>query len=86
MKPKSLFLIDLSAERVFCTACGTICKSLPLEDFALFWCGTKVCDNTEEVRCYEGGIWKVFAVSEILRENSISEVTPELILSIGEQQ
>ena len=83
MKPKSLFLIDLSARRVFCASCGRICKSLPLADFTLFWCAGKACDNTEEVRWYPGNVWKVFAVSETLRENSISEVTADLILSIG---
>ena len=82
MKPKSLFLIDLSAARVFCTSCRRACRSLALPDFTLFWCAGKTCANTEEARLYPGKVWKVFAVSEAMRENSISEITSELILSI----
>lgn len=83
MQPRSLFLIDLSAKRVFCTACKKSCKSLELSDYTQFWCGRKSCDNSEEVRVYPGNRWEIFAVSETLRENSISEITTDLILSIG---
>jgi hypothetical protein len=83
MKPRSLFLIDLSARSVYCASCRTVCRSLELEDCVLFWCSARHCTNTEEVRLYNDHIWKVFAVSETMLENSVSEVKPELILSIG---
>jgi hypothetical protein len=83
MLPRSLFLIDLSAKRVFCTSCKKACRSLELTDCTQFWCASKSCDNSEEVRVYPGNRWEVFAVSETLRENAISEITTELILSIG---
>lgn len=85
MTSKIPFLIDLSAENVFCTRCRTVCTSLALADFKLFWCGTKACGNVEEVRYYGAGTWKVFAVSETLRENSISEVNAELVWSVDGQ-
>jgi hypothetical protein len=83
MQPRSLFLIDLSAKRVFCTSCKKSCKSLELAGYTQFWCANKSCGNSEEVRVYPGRRWEVFAVSETLRENSISEITTDLILSIG---
>lgn len=84
MKPRSLFFIDLAKERVFCVSCKHVCRSLPLEDCTLFWCASKDCDNSEEVRHYHGGrAWEVFSVEEVLGANSISEVKAQLILSIG---
>ena len=85
MTRKIPFLIDLSAEEVFCTRCRKVCRSLDLKDFRLFWCGTKACGNMQEVRYFGAGAWKVFSISETLRENSISEVTAELVWSVGEQ-
>lgn len=83
MKPRSLFFIDMVKQRVFCVSCKHVCRSLPLEDCTLFWCASKGCGNTEEVRHYKGSAWEILAVEEVLRENSISEVKAELILSIG---
>jgi hypothetical protein len=85
MKRRVPFFIDLSKENVFCSSCRKRCRSLPLKDYTLFWCPTKSCENTKEVRLYRDGIWKVFGVSEHLGHNRISAITERLIKSIGEK-
>lgn len=86
MNRKIPFFIDLSRNRVFCSSCRKACRSLPLTDYTLFWCASKSCSNTKEVRLYPGAVWKVFDVSENLGHYRISSITERLIKSIGERR
>ena len=76
------FMIDLTSRRVFCTSCRKCCKSLLLSSFTLFWCGTRHCENSGEVRLYRDCTWEVRAFTEVLTQNMVSEITSETLMSI----
>jgi len=77
-----LFFVDLDTQKVFCRACGTMCKSLALADSTQFWCATKECVNGNDIRLLKDGTWQVFGFEEKLHESLISEVVPVLLQRI----
>jgi hypothetical protein len=81
-RPKSCFMIDLSKEKVFCRMCRKVTVSLDLLDYTLYWCKNRVCDNTQEVRRYPDGTWKIFDFIEIWDASSRSEILNELVMLI----
>lgn len=85
MKRRIPFFIDLSGQRVFCSSCRRVCRSLALSAYTLHWCANKSCSNAKEVRLYPDGVWRVFDVSESLGHHRISAITERLVKSIGER-
>jgi hypothetical protein len=77
-----LFFIDLDTQKVFCRACGTICRSLVLADSREFWCATRNCINHNDIRLFEDGTWQVFGFEEKWHETLISEIVPVLLQRI----
>lgn len=77
------FFIDLCARRVYCRPCGKPCRSLVCRNFIQFWCATRDCPNTGDVKLLTDGTWQVFGFEERMGKDLISRIIPRLLHSIA---
>lgn len=76
------FLIDLTGEKVMCRSCGRLCKYLILPGFVQFWCATRSCKNSGDVRLHSDGTWRIYAYEELWHQGMLSEIVPKLLALI----
>lgn len=79
---RNCFFIDVTRKKVFCMLCKGLCRSLVLPRVTHFWCATRGCRNSADVRLYPDGTWEVFTFVEHWMGNRTSEIVPKRIHAI----
>ncbi|MEN6440882.1 MAG: hypothetical protein ABFD97_20100 [Syntrophobacter sp.] len=68
------FIVDLEAEKVFCRKCGEECENMQLEDFRVWACFNRSCDNGFEIHHDKDGQWATHILGNVWLEDEIQEI------------